>query len=372
MKDRRIVIDARCLTTHMHGIARVALRFIENAVQLAPENEYIVLIGQHSGSTAFPRAECLQEECCNARLYGIAERFVIPRLLKRLAPDLYYSPTYFAPSRACCPVVFTIHDLIYLSAPGSGNMAHRLYFDTVVKRAAANAARVVTDSRFVAGQLAARLRIPPEKIATIHPGVDNAFGTECGRPPVEGPYILNISNPFPHKNTAALLAAYGIFLEKGGSGYKLVIAGRQDNSVRKIAASERLRRHVELAGEVDDASLVRLMRGASLFVLPSRYEGFGLPVLEAMKAGVPVIAGDNTAMAEMYRGAACLVNPEDPQALAEAIGRLLNSDAERRDMTARGIELAKNFTWEKMTREILATFEEVLEGVQRRPPAKHE
>lgn len=360
MKDRRVVIDARCVTPHMHGIARVALRFIENAAAVAPENEYIVL---HRGAgDAFPKADCLRLERCDVKLYGVRERFAVPRLLERLKPDLYYSPTYFAPARACCPVVFSIYDLIYISAPGSGDLRHRLYFRWFVRRAAKAAARVITDSRYVSGELQMRMGIPPEKIATVYLGVDEAFAQGKGPPDTDEPYILNVSNAFPHKNTACLLEAYGILLEKGCDGYRLVVVGNQSREVVEIARSERLKRHVELAGNVDDNGLVRLMRGASLFVLPSRYEGFGLPVLEAMKAGVPVVAGDNTAMAEVFDGAACLADVNDPETVAQAMLLLLGDEKERRRLAERGARHAENFSWRKMTEEILAIFDQVLTG----------
>jgi glycosyltransferase involved in cell wall biosynthesis len=347
----------------MHGIARVALRFIENAVRLAPENEYIVLTRHGTDITALPKADCLSISRCDTKLYGIAERFVIPRILKRLSPDLYYSPTYFAPSRACCPVVFTIYDLTYTSVPGCGSIAHRAYFNIVVRRAASNAARVITNSRYVAGELSARLQIPAGKITTVHLGADEAFGADAGPADIDGPYILNVSNHFVHKNTATLLGAYEIFLAKGGGRYKLVIIGKQNKTVEEmISRNEGLRRHVELLGQVNDTRLVKLMRGASLFVLPSRYEGFGLPVLEATKAGVPVVAGNNTALAELFRDCACLVDPDSPEAVADAIERVLANEGERQRMTAKGLEFSKNFTWDKMARNILAIFDEVLAG----------
>jgi len=363
LKNKRIVIDARCLTAHMHGIARVALRFIENAALLAPENEYIVLARNETGPAILPKAACLSVRGCDAKLYGIAERFVIPRALKRLAPDLYYSPSYFAPSRACCPVVFSIYDLAYISDPRHGNILHRLYFGAVVRRAASNAARVITNSRHVAEELTARLRIPASKIRTVHLGADEAFGTDSGPAGIDGPYILNVSNRFRHKNTAALLRAYEIFLAKGRGRYKLVIVGKQNKAVEEIIKrNERLRRQVELVGQVNDERLVRLMRGAALFVLPSRCEGFGLPILEAARAGVPVVAGDNTAPAELFRSCARLVDADSPEAIAGAIERVLADEGERRSMIENGLELSKSFTWEKMARDLLAIFDEVLTG----------
>ena len=362
MKRKRIVIDARCVTPHMHGIARVALRFIENAAAIAPDNEYIILHRSGVGEGTFPKADCLRFEECDTKLYGLRERFVIPRLLERLSPDLYYSPTYFAPSRAPCPVVFAIYDLIYISAPGSGDLRHNLYFKWFVRKAAKNARRIITDSRYVAGELHVRLGIPPGKISTVYLGVDDALAEDTGPPDIGEPYILNVSNPFPHKNTTGLLEAYRILLEKGASHHKLIIAGEQARKVKEIAGSERLRHHVELAGNVDDERLVKLMRGASLFVLPSLYEGFGLPVLEAMKAETPVIAGANTAMSEIFDGAACLVDVKNPQAIAGAMSRLLNDEGERKALAQKGAERARNFTWRRMTEEILKVFDQFLTG----------
>jgi len=362
LKNKRILIDARCLTAHMHGIARVALRFIENAVRIAPDNSYVVLTGTGTPAALLPKAPCLNVETTGTKLYGLAERFVIPRIIKRIAPDLYYSPTCFAPSRAACPVVFSIYDLIYISAPSSGSLLRRIYFNTVVKKAAKNAARVITDSNYVARELNSRLGIPEKKIRTVYLGVDESFGDAAKSPDVETPYILNVSNRFPHKNTAALLRAFEILLEKGLRGYKLIVVGEQNAAVRDVAGGERLRPHVELAGHVDDERLAGLMRGASLFVLPSRYEGFGLPVLEAARAGVPVVAGDNTAVAELFRDCACLVDMDSPPAIAGAMERILADGEERRRMAARGLEIAKKFSWEKMTRDVLSVFDEVLEG----------
>ncbi|MFL6039077.1 MAG: glycosyltransferase family 4 protein [Gaiellaceae bacterium] len=243
--------------------------------------------------------------------------------------DVLHCPTYRGPLRPARPLVVTVHDLAVFRHPRAFNRWTRTYSPRVVPRVLGGATRVIAVSEFTRRELISVLRVPDDKIRVVPNGVEDEF-TDNG-PAAEGEYVLAVGTLEPRKNLARLVdAARRSDLELrvvGARGWGGVDVG--GNGVRWL-------------GEVDDAELARLYRGALCVAYPSLYEGFGIPVLEAMACGTPVVTTRGTAMEEIADGAAVLVDTSDPAEIAAGIER---AASERERLVARGLARARAFRW---------------------------
>jgi glycosyltransferase involved in cell wall biosynthesis len=258
--------------------------------------------------------------------------------------DLLHCPTYRGPLRPALPLVVTVHDLAVLRHPHAFNRWSRLYGPRVVPRVLAAARRVIAVSEFTKRELIELLHVPAGKIRVVPNGVDDTF-TPDG-PAEEGEYVLAVGTLEPRKNLERLVEA----LRR--SDVELRVVG-----ARGWGGVEVVGNGVRWLGEVSDSELARLYRGARCVAYPSLYEGFGIPVLEAMACGAPVVTSRGTAMEEIADGAAVLVDPNDPAELAAGIDR---ATADRDMLVARGLERARAFRWDAIADATVAVYREAL------------
>jgi alpha-1,3-rhamnosyl/mannosyltransferase len=250
---------------------------------------------------------------------------------------------YALPLRLPCPAVVTIHDLSFEREPALMSRKDRLVFKAVVPRAARKAAKVLTVSERTRRDLRELYDVPHERIVVTPNGVDPAFSPGDGV--AHGDYVLLVGAVQQRKNPLAALAA------AESAGLPLVVAGpRKDDAL----ARELEQRGARVLGYVDQDELVRLYRGAACLVQPSRYEGFGLPVLEAMASGTPVVAVPEPALQEVAGDAAVW---SEERELADGIRRAVG---ERERLVAAGLERAGRFSWAETARRTLAVYLEVL------------
>jgi glycosyltransferase involved in cell wall biosynthesis len=279
----------------------------------------------------------------------------LPRLLRRLRPAVAHFQ-HSLPLACPCPAVVTVHDLSFERDPSVMNRRDRLIFRTMVPRAARRAARVLAVSELTKRDLIELYDIPEEKIVVTPNGVDPAFTPEGPRADGE-PYALFVGALPPRKDAAAAIEALALL---GNGAPRLVVVG-QDKGGRAEAeqAVERngLAGRVEFRGHVPQEELAALYRGAACLVFPSRYEGFGLPVVEAMASGTPVVATTAGALPEVAGGAAILVEERNPVALAGGIERAI---ADRERLVAAGLERARQFTWAETARRTLEVYRDLL------------
>lgn len=267
--------------------------------------------------------------------------FVIGR---ERAADVLHCPTYRGPLRPSCPLVVTVHDLAVLRHPEAFNRWTRTYSPLVVPHVLRVARRVIAVSDFTRRELIELLDVPDEKIRVVPNAVEAEFRRDG--PAAEGHYVLAVGTLEPRKNLSRLVEA----------------ARRSDIELRVVGARgwggvEVGGNGVHWLGEVSDTELARLYRGALCLAYPSLYEGFGIPVLEAMACGVPVVTTRGTAMEEVADGAAVLVDTRDPAEIARGIER---ATADRDQLVARGLDRARSFRWDAIAAATTDVYREAL------------
>jgi len=278
----------------------------------------------------------------------------LPLALRRLRPALLHT-LYVLPPGFRGRTVVTVHDLSFERYPELMTPRDRLLFRGFVPRSARRADRVLTGSEWTRRDLVERYRLPGENVAVTPYGVDPAFRPDGPRPD-RPPYALFVGAIQPRKDPVAAVEALALL--NGDLG--LVLVGpekRGGEEVARTAARIGVKHRVEVVGHVDREELAELYRGAACLVFPSRYEGFGLPVLEAMASGTPVVASSAGAVPEVAGDAAILVEPADPAALAEGIARAL-TDRDR--LVGAGLERARRFSWAETARRTLEVYRELL------------
>lgn len=254
--------------------------------------------------------------------------------------DLLHCTTFRGPPRARVPVVVTVHDLAILRYPEAFPRWHRLYGRAGLRSVLRGARAIVAVSAFTRGEIVDLVGIPPERIHVVPNGVDPIF--EADGPRADGDYVLAVATLEPRKNLALAVEAARL------AGAELRVVGAPGWGDVAVAG---------WVGEVPDPELAALYRGASCVLYPSLYEGFGLPVLEAMACAAPVVTSRGTAMEEVAGGAAVLVDPLDVEAIAAGIAEAV----ERRDeLVPLGLARASAFTWERSADAVVALWEELL------------
>jgi alpha-1,3-rhamnosyl/mannosyltransferase len=246
----------------------------------------------------------------------------------------------------------TIHDLVPLHFPELVHPRTRRMHGAKYREAAASCDVVFTNSHFTAADVAEHLQIPSQRIRVAYPGIDARFGPEGERAELGAPYVLTVSTLDPRKNVEGVMDAFRL-LRRHRPELLLAVAG----GVAPGASAPPDQEGVRMLGFVDDDRLAALYRGASAFVYASRFEGFGMPVVEALASGVPTLASSHPSLDETSGQAAFRADPTSPGAVAEALEDALQRGSERR---ANGLAHARQFTWEACGEAVLRGYESVL------------
>jgi len=296
------------------------------------------------------------------------EQQLLPRLARREGVDLVHSLASTAPVHGRFRRVVTVHDLIYLFYPQAHGGLRAKGMRALVPLGVRRSHRVMADSESTLDDLVARLRVPPAKVDVVPLGVGAARVEPAPEGEVRARYelgdravALSVSAKRRHKNLVRLLEALALLPEADRP--LLVLPGyatRHEDELRERARALGVAGDTRFLGWVAPAELEALYALAACFVFPSLYEGFGLPVLEAMARGVPVACSDRSALAEVAGSAALRFDPESPQAIADAITTLLTDPAERERLRRAGPEQARGYTWQATARGVLASYERAL------------
>jgi len=372
-------LDARAATNHFPGIGRYVVNLARAMIPLLSEDERLILLhdpAQPSGWDLTTLAgQKVQVVDVPLSPFTLRQQWAIPRTLRRLEADLYHSPFYLMPYRPGLPTLLTMYDLIPLLFPQQVSPAARLLFRWMTALALRAASHVIAISQATRRDLQAFYHLPPRKVTTIPLAADPSFHPQ---PPAEiervrrkyglpERYLLYLGINKPHKNLVRLIDALSR-LTFDVSRFTLIIAGAWDPRYpepQQRAEALGLDNAIRFLGPVPEADLPALYSGATLFVFPSLYEGFGLPVLEAMACGTPVICSNTSSLPEVAGEAAVMVNPLDVDELAAAMERVLGDSALREEMSGKGVMQARRFSWERTARETLKVYESVSAGQNR-------
>jgi glycosyltransferase involved in cell wall biosynthesis len=296
------------------------------------------------------------------------EQRELPRLIERERIDVCHGAHFAVPLRCPVPRVATVHDLTFYRLPRRYSRRHRWYYRALAF-SAARAERIIVPSKAVAGDAVRYLSYPPERIRVIAeaarsglaPASPEAVDELCTRLRIERPYLLCVGTAEPGKRAIDAVRALGELREHGVRA-QLVLAGnpgRLTHALQHQAELLGLGDAVRSPGYVQDSDLAALYSGATALVFPSLYEGFGLPPLEAMTCGTPVIAARAPAMTEVLEGAALFVPLRDPVAIAKSAAELLQRPALRSEWSGRGSDHAAGFSWERAAAETVDVYREV-------------
>lgn len=367
----RIAIDARKL--HDYGIGTYVRNLVREYANLPGDEQFVLICRPEDVEyvrSLGPRFEAWPDGSAN---YSIREQLTVPLDLRRARVQLFHAPHYVVPPLTTCPVIVTIHDCIHLRFPQylPNRVAH-LYARTFMGIAAQRARRILTVSQASKDDICHYLKTPAARIDVIPNGLDTRFLTPDEgnvarvreRFMLDAPFILYAGNIKPHKNVDRLIEAFARLRRDGHQDLKLLIIGDELSkypSLRRLVHRHHLHTHVRFFGFVSDETLAALYRLASVFVFPSLYEGFGFPPLEAMASGTPVITSNVSSLPEVVGDAALLVDPLNPDAIADAMALVLTDTRLRREMIARGQERARAFSWTEAATRTLAAYRTVLQ-----------
>jgi glycosyltransferase involved in cell wall biosynthesis len=359
----RIGIDARKL--HDFGIGTYIRNLLRQLSRLDTSTEFVLLCrpeDREGLATLGPNFRSIGE---TAGAYSLSEQVRVPLALRREKVSLFHAPHYVLPPLVPCRSVVTIHDCIHLMFPQYlPNLGALAYARASIRMAARRATRVMTVSESSKRDILRFVDAEPDKIDVIYNSYDERFGIEPleedvvrvrERFQLHDEFILYAGNVKPHKNLERLIQAFDLVRRRGLDHVKLVIIGDEVSkyaALRRAVHRHQLHQYVRFLGYLPETTLAVMYRLAGVFVFPSLYEGFGLPPLEAMASGTPVVTSNVSSLPEVAGDAAILVDPYDPQAIADGIAAVLTDEATRRELRSKGLKRAREFSWEASVRRI--------------------
>jgi glycosyltransferase involved in cell wall biosynthesis len=372
----KIGIDARCLEGRRTGVGRYLANLLKRWAETAPHNVYCLYTKHETPDDSFLDAQCFVKKTVGGPLLKKGPLWEQIALRKSLAEDgveVFFAPAYTAPLRSNCPFAVAIHDVSYEAHPEWYPFLQRLYFRYFSRRASARAGYVITDSKDAKHEMTKYYNLAEDKVKVIPLAADTVFKPiedlgkieatkrELG---ISGRFLLYVGMIFTRRNIPVLLDAFST-VRKEAPDCALVLIGKNETEPRiniaQLLISRGLDQSVILHEYVAQSDVVNLYNGTAGFVYLSTYEGFGLPVLEAMQCGAPVITADASCLPEIAGGAAILVNPNKADDVAKALNTVLADENLRDELKRRGLKRAADFSWDKTARLTLETLEALIQ-----------
>lgn len=380
----RIAIDAHSVGAKLAGNESYAVNLIEALAQIDSVNDYKLYV------TTVAARDRFHQRWPNFKVHTTLPHTPLIRIPLTLSAELRRHPVdvlhvqFTAPPFCPCPVVVSVHDLSFEHLPHTFRRRSRTQLRLTVRHSARRADRILTLSEHTRRDVIETYKIDPAKIIAIPLAAPDHFGPvtddkELQRVRhiygIDGDYVLSVGSIQPRKNLARLIEAYAALRSSHTENRfpKLVIVGKKgwlyDETLRTLETTG-VKDSIVLTGYVPDSDLPALYSGALCFVYPSYFEGFGLPPLEAMKCGTPVLVGNTTSLPEVVGDAGLKVDPFDVAAIAGGIGELINNSQLRRELSTKGLERARLFDWQTTARQTLKVYEEVARKSYRSAAAK--
>lgn len=359
------------------GISRLISATIQGLQAVDQENDYTVFVGDRGVPAGYLtnqrwRMAPSRFAAANRPSRILWEQTALPWSAWRTHADLLHALAFVGPLASPCPLVVTVYDLTFVLFPDAFNRVNRTYLETMTRASMRRARRVIAISQSTKRDLVRLMGVPAERVDVVYPGLEPGLARVSDaaaladfhrRYQLPARFVLFVGTLEPRKNVANLVRAYAALRQRGVRSHALVLAGSKGwryESIFAAIAESGVAEHIILPGYVDRADLPLWYSAADALVYPSLYEGFGLPVLEAMACGAPVITSNVSSLPEVAGDAALLVDPDDVGGLADAMACLVGDEDLRRTLAARGQAQAATFTIEQMARATRAVYEETL------------
>ena len=373
----RIGIEAqRIFRKNKHGMDYVVLQEVKELQQLDTENEYFVFVkpGEDRCLSSTKNVHIIELGCPS---YPLWEQWALPRAVRKYGVELLHCTSNTAPIWCKTPLVLTLHDIIFLE--GRDKQNHSLYQNMGwlyrrldVPRILDKCKRIITVSEFEKENIIAKLKIPRERVTMIYNGYNEWFRPIDDTMQVykkyipESGFLFFLGNTDPKKNTERTLVAYSRYLEKSTVKRKLLMADLSPDYLDAIIrnnAIENIRNNMVVPGYIDNKDLPYIYNSAFAFLYTSLRESFGIPILESMACGTPVVTSNTSSMPEIGGTDAILVNPEDVGQITAMLLELENNPAFYEEKRRAGLERVKSFSWRRTAEQLLNLYEEVYQEI---------
>ena len=359
----RIAIDARMIRHgSMHGIARYVFQLLKGLSVRVLSHKFYVFINRGSPLENFQWGSQIELVFAQSHWISFTEQRELPELLKDLEIDLFHAPSFVAPIFVPCSMVMTIHDLNHMVLPQFYTLFHQVYYQLVVRKSIKRSRYILTVSKFSKKEIVRTLGLDPGKIFVTYNGVSEDYRPVTDETYLEyvrdiyglpDRFILCVSNNKPHKNVHQLVRAFCY----SDVEIPLVLACPTDASLIKIAENYGKKHLIYFSKFIDEEHLPAVYSLTDLFVYPSTYEGFGLPPLEALACGTPVVVARSSSLPEVVGDNAIFANPFDYKAIAEALEQGVYDVSAREALKIRGLNHAQKFSWDQMIEKTLKVYE---------------
>lgn len=388
----RTVFDSRLYGTKHGGIGRYTKELIKQLLKIDQKNQYVFLVYSEKDAERLQRLaltaknDRIKTLVFPYRWYTFGEQWRLPRLLKKMRPDLVHFPHFNVPIHYHGKFIVTIHDLIIHHFPDerATTLPKWLYqiklaaYHRTIKHAVRGSEMIIVPSEFTKQDISRFYPIDPEKIKVIYEapiGANSKLEIQNSKLQLKiknlTNYILYVGSAYPHKNLERLIAAFKILKQKNNSDLQLVLVGKIDyfyqrlhrsvnNNLTRLVggqAFQQFNNDIIFYGHASDCELTALYQKASLFVFPSLHEGFGLPPLEAMSHGLPVVAANATCVPEICGNAAIYFDPADVDDMAAKIWQVYQDKNQQEKLRQFGFEQIKKYSWDECARETLQIYE---------------
>lgn len=376
----RIGIEAqRIQRLHKHGMDKVVIELIRNLQQIDSENEYFIFVKPDIDTKVITKSSNFNIIEIDEGSYPIWEQYHLPKFAKKYNCDILHCTSNTAPLGTKIPLITTLHDIIFLdknvflqfiSSASLYQKFGNLYRRLIIRRIIKKSQQIITVSNFENKIISKYFKLKTSKIKTVYNGVSNDFNTKSKidlittekvncKYQLPKNYLLHISNKDPRKNTTRVLIAFNDFLRISKLNYKLVLLGcnpKELNSKLLEIDAKHLSQHIILTGYVAEKDLPIVYKQAQILLFPSLREGFGIPIIEAMASGTPVITSNLSSMPEIAGDAAHLINPYSPIEISKGIIKILTNTPYRDQLIQKGLERHQEFTWKSMAEKVLETY----------------
>ena len=370
----RIGINALYLIPDRVGGTETYLRnLVRELGRIDTQNEYVLFTNQLCAHSFDPLPSHWKEVVCpfspeNKMKRVLWEQWIFPGWVKRHQIDVLHSPAYVAPKCPICASVVTIHDMHYHYFPGTFSVMKQIYWENAIPRSAQRVEKILTVSQCSKKDICELLKVPESKVRVTYAAVGDIFQSTYSadqvqsflqQSQIQSPYILSVATFNKHKNMDGVVRCFNRFKKQSGLPHQLVLIGIKGDyypQVMEEVQHSEYQVQIKILDPVPIAQLPLLYTGADLFMLMSYFEGFGLPVLEAMACGVPVICSNRTSLPEVVSDAGRVVDPDDEPGVALAMQQILQSPEVINDLIQKGKKRAMEFSWKKMAEGTLAAY----------------